>query len=42
MCHGSKCPTGKTIRYKATDPKHKDAIPYHRPKHKKDYRDYEN
>jgi hypothetical protein len=41
MCHG-QYHTGKTIRYKAADGKHKDAKPYRRPKSRKWDDDDEN
>lgn len=38
MAHGDYIRTGKTIRFKAENPKHKDAIPYKRTiKHKLSY-----
>ena len=40
MCHGDKTKCGKTVRYKADRPRHKDAVPYNRSKSKKDFRDY--
>lgn len=40
MCHGDKC-NGKTIKYKAERPRHKDAVPYKRTK-SKDFREYED
>ena len=39
-CHG-KYQTGKTIRYKTAEPRHKDAVPYKRAeKHKMSAKDY--
>jgi hypothetical protein len=40
MCHGSKSNSGKTIKYKSDEMRHKDAIPYSRSKSKKDFQDY--
>lgn len=40
MCHGSK-KSSKTIRFKTENPKHANVIPYKKPKHKQDYRNYE-
>lgn len=34
MCHGSKVKNGKTIGYKTSKPKHANAQPYLRSKHK--------
>jgi hypothetical protein len=42
MCHGSKIHSGKTIRKKVSEPRHKDAIPYNRTKSKKDFHNYED
>ena len=42
MCHHGKYKTGQTVRYKAAEPHHKDAIPYKRAqKHKESYKDYQ-
>ena len=41
MCHGDKYGSGKTVRYKVENGKHKDAKPYVRSKAKKNFRDYE-
>ena len=34
MCYHGKYKTGKTVRYKTAEPRHKDAIPYKREKYK--------
>lgn len=42
MCH-NKYRSGKAIRYKAEEPRHKNAIPYDRAKQKQEnnlYKDY--
>ena len=42
MCYHGKYKTGKTVRYKTTEPRHKDAIPYKRAeKHKMSAKDYQ-
>lgn len=42
MCHGGKYPTGKTVRYKTAEPRHKNAVPYKRAeKHKTSYKDFQ-
>lgn len=42
MAHRDVYATGKTIRFKTDKPRHTNATPYKRPKHKIDYRDYDN
>ena len=42
MCYHGKYKTGKTVRYKTSEPRHKDAVPYKRAqKHKTSIKDYE-
>ena len=41
ILHTGLLHSGKTIRFKTDNPRHKDAIPYKREKHKVDYRDYD-
>lgn len=33
---------GKTVKFKTENPRHKDAIPYKKEKHKINYRDYKD
>lgn len=42
MCHGNKVRSSKTIRYKAENPQHANAVPYNRSKYKQDFRNYED
>ena len=42
MCWNERFRTGKTVRFKTDNPKHKDAVPYKRAeKHKTSYKDYQ-
>ena len=42
MCWHQNYRTGKTVRYKADNPRHKDAVPYKRAeKHKMSAKDYQ-
>ena len=41
MCWHNKYQTGKTVRFKTNNPRHKDAVPYKRAeKHKMSAKDY--
>lgn len=42
MCHGNKYKTGKTVKYKTEESRHKNAIPYNRSKSKQNFQDCED